>query len=74
MRIGMMIQHGRQPQKTADVETTRHESVAALGELEAERRRDRPVKAQAETIVVLQPVEVEIGAARGDLPCIVEHR
>src|SRR5687768_7195818 len=48
--------------------------VTALGQLDAERSKEGPVKTESEAVVVLQSLEVEIGPARGHLTGIVENR
>src|SRR6476661_3669484 len=50
------------------------ETVAALGQLHAQRRGERAVEPDADAEVVLQPVEVEVRRACRDLPCVVEER
>ena len=68
------VEHGSVPQKDADDAKMKDEAFAALGQLDAQRRGERAVEADAEAVVVLQPVEVEVRRARGDLAGVVEER
>src|SRR5213079_1775982 len=49
------------------------ESFVAFRQLDAQRRRNRPVEAEAEPEVGLHAVEIQIAAARGHFAGVVEE-
>src|SRR4030095_610950 len=49
------------------------QTLAALGQLNAQRRREGAVKPEAEAEVVLESMQVEFGPGRRNLPGVVEE-